>query len=103
MRVLTIDEMMMVSGGIDEGGTRLGTISISRDDNDSRAGGNGGHSVSGKTNKDPVTGFPVLPGVKEDKNPAPPVDLKNVEINLGIPGVAGATITFEPKKRESHN
>ncbi len=110
MRVLTIEEMMAVSGGHytdKDGGTHLDTISISRDGgrSDSAGGGrdNMGHSVARQTNRDKVTGYVVFPGGEAGKtgryvNGKFFVD--GFSVGAGTSGVNG-TVSF--KKRESHN
>lgn len=107
MRILTIDEMAAVSGGADEGGVRLGTISIGRDSGRSDGAGGGrdnmGHSVARQTNRDEVTGYVVFPGGQAAKKTRLANGTWIVEggsVSVGTGGVNG-TVSF--KKRESHN
>lgn len=67
MRILSKEEMLAVTGGGDDGGVRLGTVTISSDrasKGSSTRDGGGGHSVSSKNYpvRDQVTGYPVYPG-----------------------------------------
>lgn len=107
MRVLTIEEMMMVSGGHytdKDGSTHLDTISISRDGGgrSDSAGGDRGHSVAYQTNRDGVTGYVVLPGGEADKKPRLSKDgwvVDSVGVQVGVPGISGS---ISVKPREAH-
>lgn len=112
MRVLTMDEMKAVCGGghMDkDGGYHMDQISISHEHADPDGHGHDapgwGHSIAHKSNIDPVTGFPVLRGQKGDRTPSTEARIKEIGLNVGIPGIASGTVTIEPIRRgvDHHN